>query len=298
MTCLLTLGSTTGYSSPKNYKLLKDKIDEYENSVIKDFSFAVPENYQQNLKEQMKLGILLEEKFTEQKKLFYNAEEGLFKLEDSLEQRIKDGKLTQTEADNLITSVEYARRIILYTRKTEVHSQYSKIREQLIVTPDLENLYKKFTHIKLPGDCKIQNTTLVPEKGLLSFEVSGTDQEGKELTTQYSISQSEIDQGLLTTKYERGEHLGNRDKMILHFNKTNEDESVLSFSLFENKLGEYYHAEFFHDDINKPFINIFGIIKIGSSTIDKEIRCYKNGPRPASTYEQSGFNTKTKRYLE
>ena len=149
MTCLLTLGSTTGYSSPKNYKLLKDKIDEYENSVIKDFSFAVPENYQQNLKEQMKLGILLEEKFTEQKKLFYNAEEGLFKLEDSLEQRIKDGKLTQTEADNLITSVEYARRIILYTRKTEVHSQYSKIREQLIVTPDLENLYKKFQESEL-----------------------------------------------------------------------------------------------------------------------------------------------------
>lgn len=276
------LGSTNVQSSAEHFKKLKNKVNEYENSVIQDFNFAVPEGIEKNERKRMLLGIKLEEKFTEQKKLFYKAEEGLFQIQDSLEEKVEKGLLSQKEANDLLTSVEYARRIILYTRKTEVHAKYMQIKDKLILTPKLDELYAKFTKIKLPGSCKIKNTQYKDEKGLFTFQIEGFDQNGEKQTASYEISQIELDQGLLTTRYERSEHMGQRDKMILRFNKTNPDESVQSFSLFENTKGEFYHAEFFHDDIKSHFINILGIIKLGSSTYDKEIRCFKDGPRPAS----------------
>lgn len=282
LSCLLVLTSGTVYSSAEHFKYLKEKVNQFENSVIQDFSFAVPEGIEHDEKKKMRLGIKLEEKFTEQKKLFYKAEEGLFRIEDSLEEKVEKGLLTKKEANDLLTSVEYARRIILYTRKSEVHEQYSKIKDKLITTPDLDRLYQKISKIELPGSCKIKNPEYLADQGVLRFKIEGQDQNGELQSSIYEISQIELDQGLLTTRFERGEHMGNRDKMILRFNKMNPDQSVQSFSLFENTKGEFYHAEFFHDDITTHFINIFGLIKIGASTFDKEIRCFKDGPKPAS----------------
>lgn len=293
--CLMGLSTQSVLSTTDNFQSIKDQINAYENSVIKDFVFKIPENIHQDLKKQMKLGIQLEEEFHKQNLLFYSAEEGLFQIEDSLDEKVEKGILTQDEASNLLTSVEYARRIILYTRKTEVHSKYYDARKKLTISPNIEKLYRKIAGLSLPGDCKIQNTKFSSEEKRLSFDITGTDSEGKQQTNTYAISQSEIDRGLLTTRFEKSEHLGTRDKMILRFNKTNEDESVSSFSLFKNLEGEFYHAEFFHDYVQKPFINIFGLIKIGSRTIDKEIRCFK-GPRPASLESKIMIEAKKKKF--
>jgi len=236
--CLIGLSSTTAQTSEENFKNLKSKVDEYENSVIKDFSFAIPDNIHKDQKKQMKLGIQLEEEFYKQKKLFYTAEEGLFNIEDSLDEKVRTGELSQDESNRLVSSVEYARRIILYTRKSEIHSQYTSLRKKLTEAPALDELYKKISGITLPGNCKIKNAKLAQDTGLLSFEISGQNQEGKQLTNVYNISQQEIDRGLLTTRFERGEHMGNRDKMILRFNKTNPDASISSYSWLVNEFGK------------------------------------------------------------
>lgn len=294
--CLLSLTTQSAMSTSRHYDSLKNQIDDFENSVIKDFVFKVPEDIFKDQKKRMLLGIQLEEEFNHQKQLFYKAEQGLFEIEDSLDDKVESGSLTQDEANTLLTNVEYARRIILYTRKTEVHARYFDARKKLTISPNVEKLYQKISSLDLPGNCQIKNTQFNPENQLLSFEISGTDAEGEILTNKYEISQSEIDRGLLTTRFDKNDHFGIRDKMILRFNKTNEDESVSSFSLFKNIHGEYYHAEFFHDYIKKPFLNIFGLIKLGSNTVDKEIRCSKLGPKPAGLESKLIIKTKKKKF--
>ena len=111
---LLTLPA---FASKENFQQIKQQVDELENSVIQEFSFAIPKSYGGHFdsEKQIQLGAELEEKFSSQKHIFFIAEEGLYNIERSLPNKVKTGELSEVEAQRLLTSVEYARRIIIHT---------------------------------------------------------------------------------------------------------------------------------------------------------------------------------------
>ncbi|MBD65674.1 MAG: hypothetical protein CME62_10740 [Halobacteriovoraceae bacterium] len=235
-----------------------------------------------NPKHQIKYGQLLEDKFLEQKKVFYTAENGLFEIEQSLEKKVFKGELTPEQADKLLTSVEYARRIILNTRKDEVNKRYEEFKEKLTAKPTLTAFYKKLESAELPGRCQLLNPKINESTQSVEFLIRGVDTKGKEVETRYSVSKDQIENGYLSTRYDSGNHLGVKQKVIINYFTTLEDESTQRFSLFENKKGEFYHAEFFHDQVYEPWFNLLGFFDFGSNTTDKQIICHEKGRYPVS----------------
>lgn len=271
-------------ASEDNYRSIKGDIDNYEDSVIRDFKFSIPKDYVKKFDSnlQISLNLELEEAFNNQIKLFQNAETGLFKIGQSLQVKVQNSELTEKEQDKLMTNVEYARRIILHTRKQEVYNQYAEYKKQLSVKPTIEHLFNKISKARLPGSCKIQDVHL--EGNFLSFEISGLNPDGVKLAKNYVISKTDVDLGSLTTKPDARGGLNVGHKSILSFRSTENDLSLKQFQLFENQDGEFYHAEFIHEDIKEPWINFLGI-SIGETTTSEEIFCNLAGTSPASIEE-------------
>lgn len=271
-------------ASEDNYRSLKANIDHLENSVISDFRFTIPKDYVKKFETNLQISLSqeLEEAFEEQVKLFQNAESKLFELGRSLEDKVQKGELTTKEADKLMTNVEYARRIILHTRKEEVINKYANYKEKLSVKPTIQHLFNKITHARLPGSCKIQDVHL--EGNFLSFEVQGFNKSGEQLAHNYLISKTDVDLGSLTTKNLDKDSFSEGHKSILSFKSTERDLSLKRFNLFENKDGEFYHAEFVHEDIKEPMFNVFGVSFFEKKSSEK-IFCNLSGTSPASLEE-------------
>lgn len=268
-------------ASEDNYRSIKASIDHFENSVIRDFRFSIPKGYAQKFETSLQISLSqdLEEAFKDQIKTFQKAETALFELGRSLNNKVEAGEITPKESDKLMTNVEYARRIILHTRKEEVINQYAEYKKELSIKPTIQHLFNKISQTRLPGSCKIQDVHL--EGNFLSFEVLGLDQEGRELAQNYVISKTDVDLGSLTTKALDKDGLSQGHKSILSFRSTETDLSMKRFSLFENKEGEFYHAEFVHEDIKEPLFNVFGV-NFFEQESSKEIFCNLTGTSPAS----------------
>lgn len=271
-------------ASLEHYKSTKSEIDRLESSVIANFNFVIPQGYVEKFETSLQSTLTeeLEMAWSKQVKLFEVAESKLYKIGKSLDQEVQAGKLTEAESKKLMTYVEYARRIIIESRKKEVIQQYSEFKEQLLVKPTIQHLFSKITNVKLPGSCKIQDVHL--DGNFLTFEVLGVGKKGEELTHNYAISKTDVDLGSLTTSSTHEIALADDHKSILSFRVTENDLSLKKFNLFENKEGEFYHAEFIHEDIKSPMFTVLGL-NIGEKKKSEEIFCNLYGTKPASLEE-------------
>jgi hypothetical protein len=285
--CLsLVLLSSPCLAGDNSYEEIKSKIDVFENSVIKDFYFSIPADFSEsyNAQQTIKLGRELDSAFKEQENIFYAAEDGLFKIETSLKIRVKSGEISSEESDKLLTSVEYARRIILHSRKIEVVQNYHQMRDKLIIKPSISVVYQKILNAKLPGNCKITNPQIDKKNKIIAFNIQGFDKEGNLQNQNFTLSQSDVQQGNLNSRYDNKTNIEQEEKVILSFSTIEKDRSTKRFCLFENSDGEFYHAEFSHENIETPWFSIFGL-GIGSESTNKKILCTQQGPKPASIEE-------------
>lgn len=282
----LILLSASSFATGNSYDELKGKIDTFENSVIKDFYFSIPADFSENYNAQqtIKLGRELDSAFKVQENIFYAAEDGLFKIETSLKIRVKSGEISSEESDKLLTSVEYARRIILHSRKLEVVQSYHQMRDKLIIKPSISSVYEKIVNAKLPGNCKIKNPQIDKNNNIIAFDIQGFDKEGKLQSQNFTLSQSDVQQGNLNSRYDNKSNIEEEEKVILTFSTIEKDRSTKRFCLFENSDGEFFHAEFSHENIKTPWFSIFGL-GIGSESNNKKILCTQQGPKPASIEE-------------
>lgn len=278
--CALLIQSMA-LASKEHYKSLKKEVSQLENSVITRFNFSIPSGYVEEFEItlQSQLSKELEEAWSDQVKLFQNAETELYKIGNSLNKRVEKGELTEEESQKLMTKVEYARRIILESRKVELIEKYAEFKAQLHVKPTIQHLFHKITNVKLPGSCKIQDVHL--EGNFLTFEVQGIGKKGEDLAQNYVISKTDVDLGSLKSSSTHTTALAENHKSILSFRVTQNDLSLKKFNLFENKEGEFYHAEFIHEDIKEPMFSLLGF-NIGETSNSKEIFCNLQGTSPAS----------------
>lgn len=272
------------FASSENYKALKRTVNQLESSVITKFNFSIPKGYADKFETtlQSSLSKKLESALNEQVKLFDNAESELYKIGISLEQRVKNNEISEEESKKLMTNVEYARRIILESRKQEVIEKYTDFKSKLLIKPTIQHLFHKITNVNLPGSCKIQDAHL--EGNFLTFEVLGLAQDGQELTHNYVVSKTDAELGSLSTSSTHDTALAENHKSILSFKVTQNDLSLKRFNLFENKEGEFYHAEFIHEGIKEPMFEFLGL-SIGENKKSEKIFCNLLGTKPASLEE-------------
>ena len=286
LTVLLVLISLLSNAMAKtgHYSEIKDRIDHLENSVIAEFQFSIPEGYAQKFESTLQLSLSkkLENAWREQVRIFDNAESNLFAIGKSLQQKVKTGLLTPQESKKLMTNIEYARRIILKSRKSEVIEQYTDFKNKLQVKPTIQHLFSKITKVSLPGSCKIQDAHL--EGNFLTFEVLGLGKDGESLSQRYTVTKTDVELGSLTTRSNGEVSISDNHKSILSFKATESDLSFKRFDLFENSDGEFYHAEFAHEDMIKPLINVWGF-DFGEKKVSQEIFCNLQGTSPASLEE-------------
>ena len=276
---LLLSGNT--FASKNQFESIKSKIDFLENSVIADFRFNIPEDYKEKFEStlQISLSEKLENAFREQQLIFENAETKLFRIGKSLREKVENGSITPEESRRLMTNIEYARRIILKSRKSEVIEKYTEYKNQLRVKPTIAHLFRKITKVRLPGSCKVQDAHL--EGNFLTFEVLGIDKDGSKITQKYTISKTDVELGSLTTRASSLPSNSGNHKSVLSFKSTQTDLSLKKFSLFENGEGEFYHAEFIHEDITEPLFSVWGM-DLGEKKVSQKIYCNHRGIKPAS----------------
>lgn len=286
---ILCISLVSAHAEPEQYHFYKKKIDHLENSIIQDFSIDIPKNKQEmTLQEKSHLATQIEVKYGIQTKLFYKIEEEFDKIEKHLNSDLLNGSIDQKEADKLKNSMQYAKRIILHSRKAEINEIYSQFKSSLNPKPRLTDVYNNIHKLKEGNLCKFEKIFLDDEQRQLSFVIKQKDETGRWLSSEFAITDDEVSNGQLITRVNKAHQYGAFHLFTTSYVDNNDDLSEAhDFNIMQDETGTLKSAKFGHQT-EKPLFTLFGY-KFGSEKIFKSFNCLKGikGPSPASVKNET-----------
>lgn len=283
---LLTI-SICSFSSTDNFSSLKEKIDHLENSIIQDFSIDLPKNKKGlTAQEQVKLANQVEVKYGIQRTLFFKIEEEFFQLNRKLKSHVKQGLLSLEEAEKLKTSIDYANRIILKSRKAEINQIYSEFMSKLSHRPKLDDIYTKLAAMDVKN-CSFENLNLSHDSSILSFNIKQKNKFGNWTSSHYQITEQDIQAGHLTSRLDKQNSFIPFQNIITNYwnaDKANSGKGHQKFTLLQDEHGNIKEAKF-NQETEEPLISFLGF-SIGTQKVKKFFECENMkkffGPSPAS----------------
>ena len=266
------LWSTQLLATPEFYQELKSKIDKLENSIIHDFNIDSPDSMENlTIKQQVDLAKKIDVEYGLQTTLFFKIEEQLLELNHKLDNSLASGNLTMRETDKLKTSIEYANRIILKTRKREITEIYNKLMAGISRPPRLETIYENLTNLQT-GSCQVENLNFNKELGLLEFSVKRKNNFGNWITSDFSLKNQDISKGKLTTRLDRYHDASPFKNVITsYWNSGRTDNDSQNFTLLQDETGKIQHAEF-RQESEIPLVSFLGF-DFGSQKVKKYFNC-------------------------
>jgi hypothetical protein len=282
---IFTLKSVCAICSEANYLDIKHKIDKLENTIIQDFSIDYP-----NIKESMTpkdyaaVASQVEVKFGMQKTLFYKLEAEFYKIKYSIDQKQADKLITADEASRLKNSVDYATRIILTSRRSEINQIYTEFKSSLVHRPELSEIFQNLVKFDVKN-CSLSKLKLNQKDGLLSFTIEKKNKFGKLSSSSFVITDQEIKTGQVTSRLDNYNKFNPFRNMITQYWTNDEiDHKSQSFSILQDENGIVRTANFYQES-KIPFIDFMGI-KLGEQNIKKNFDCISHkmiqGTSPAS----------------
>jgi hypothetical protein len=282
----LFMTSQTVFATPENFTQLKTVIDQLENSIIQDFSIDYPKDRDNlSIKAHAKLAKQIEVKYGIQKSLFYKLEEEFFNIDSSLTTKVEKGNLTLKEAEKLKTSIEYAKRIILRSRKSEINQIYTEFMDGLNHTPKLNDIYVKLNEMEIKN-CSLTNLILNTQKGVLSFSIKQKNKFGNWFSSQFKITNEDIQSGHLTSRLDGQDKFSPFQNIVTQYwNLKAPDSGHQKFTLLQDENGNIKQAKF-NQESHEPLVSFLGL-SFGTQKINKDFECDNsqikvNGPSPAS----------------
>jgi hypothetical protein len=277
--------SQTVLATPEHFTQLKSVIDQLENSIIQEFSIDYPKD-RENLtaKAHAKLATQIETKYGMQKTLFFMLEEKLYNIHTSLSAKVEKGKLSKAEAEKLETSIEYAKRIILKSRKAEINQIYNDFMAGLSHTPKLNDIYAKLNEMKVKN-CSLSNLILDSKKGILSFDIKKKNKFGNWTSSKFNITNEDIHSGHLTSRLDNNDQFNPFQNIVTQYwNLHTPNSGHQKFTLLQDENGNIQTAEF-NQESKEPLVSFLGM-NFGSQKVTKEFECEslnkRSGPTPAS----------------
>lgn len=254
------------------YYELKSKIDKLENSIIHDFSVDSPESLENlTIKQQVDLAKKIDVEYGLQTTLFFKIEEQLLELNHILDNSYAKGELTNRETDKLKTSIEYANRIILKTRKREITEIYNKLMATISRPPKLETIYQNLADLN-NGSCLIEDLNFNKELGLLEFSIRRKNNFGNWISSEFSLKGQDISKGKLTTRLDRYHDASPFKNVITsYWNSGRSDNDSQNFTLLQDETGKIQHAEF-RQESEIPLVSFLGF-DFGSQKVKKYFNC-------------------------
>lgn len=265
---------------------MKQKIDDLENTIIQEFSIDFPSDRKNiDTKSYARLASQIEVKYGLQRMLFHKLEQEFFKLNSSLTPHLHNGKITEEEANKLKTSIEYANRIILRSRRAEINEMYTAFKESLTHTPKLSDIHSKLSHLDAKN-CSFNNLTLDEQNGILSFQVQKKNKFGSYTTSNFEVTNQNIKLGQVTSKLDNLNKVNPFYNIITKFwNTATFKNSSQDFTLIQDENGNISEASFVQE-FEEPLISFLGL-EFGTQKIKKNFDCVsktvRQGPTPASS---------------
>lgn len=263
------------------YKDIKNKISSLENSIIQDFNIDLPpEESNRYGADYSRAATQLAVKYEIQKKLFYKIEYNFFQLAQSIDEHLSKNELNYTEAEKLRTNIEYATRIIMKSRMSEIHEIYLDLRSSLTHGPKLKEVYSQIKKMNL-NNCVLETIDLNEKDQILSFGIKTKNKFGSWTQSDFTITQKDISAGRLLSMPDFSHTSFPYNRFITNYWTSQNSKDEKKFSLHLDHFGSIVAAEF-ADKKEEPLIKIMGI-NLGSQIVDKKIDCHDSLRRPANT---------------
>lgn len=253
----------------KLYLEIANEIDLLENSLIQDFSIDLPRNTEERKTiDYIKAANQLKVKYELQRKLFFKVEDHLFKLE----LKVGDGNLEPEEIQKLKAKIEYAARIILRSRKNEIHEIYNELKNALSHIPKLKDIFEQIKQFH-SQNCLIENIDYRPDVSELQFDVKAKNKFGSWTEVHYIISDLARKSKRLMSRPDLNKYNLPYQSFVTEYWSAANDEGQIekSFSLQLDNNGLITNTEFTHNT-KEPLIQILGF-EIGSQDIRKNLKC-------------------------
>ena len=265
--------STQTYAASSEYLAFKDHIDKLENSLIQNFDVEIPhsnsaipfEAYQKALTK-------IEGQYTQQIKLFENVGFELDELRLALASEFKSGHIDKNERERLVNSIDYAKRIILQSRKEEIQRIYFSLKSKLSHIPKLERLHQQLAKAS-KDDCPIKNLFFDKLKGVLSFDVWAKSVDGiasQKKSMNFILTQGDISQGSINSEVRKK---GLREEYVTQFqSRFPSSDGIFAFTLKQDNNGQLTHVAFQQMEAKTPWVEIMGL-SFGEDTENRSCSC-------------------------